>query len=128
MTSVGGIFKNIGHFFATAFEKFLVIAPAAEAKADQIEAQATAAAPGIEAVTSQIPVYGPAAVTIEQAGFMILGAVAGVIHDLGEAAKQKLLDVGLDQTAIDTAVAAYKAIPSEVKAMVKVPAPPTSAA
>lgn len=119
MTNVPELFKNIGHFFATAFEKFLVVAPAVEAKADAVEAEAAAAAPGIEAVTGTIPVYGPAAVTIEQAGFMVLGSVAGVLHSLGEAAKQKLIDVGLDETAIDTAAAVYAAIPAEVKAMVK---------
>ena len=119
MASISGVFKNIGHFFATAFEKFLVVAPAVEAKADAVESEATAAAPGIEAVTGAIPVYGPAAVTIEQAGFMVLGAVAGVLHEVGEAAKQKLLDVGLDETAIATAQAAYNAIPAAVKQMVK---------
>ena len=119
MTSIPVIFKNIGHFFATAFEKFLTVAPKVEATADNVEAEATAAAPGIEAVTAKIPVYGPAAVTIEQAGFMILGAVAGVLREVGEAAKQKLLDVGLDETAIETAAAAYAAIPDAVKQMVK---------
>ena len=127
MTSIPVIFKNIGHFFATAFEKFLTVAPKVEATADNVEAEATAAAPGIEAVTAKIPVYGPAAVTIEQAGFMILGAVAGVLHEVGEAAKQKLLDVGLDETAIATAQAAYNAIPAAVKQMVKPPANPPAA-
>jgi hypothetical protein len=114
MASVSGAFKSIGHFFATAVSKFLVVEPKIEAVAAKVAAEATT----VEAVSAVIPVYGPAAVKIEQAGVMALGAIVGAIHALGEAAKQKLLDAGLDETAIETAVDVYKNLPGEVKKLV----------
>lgn len=118
MASVSGVFKSIGHFFATAVSKFLAVEPKIEAVAAGVEA----AAPKVEAVTAVVPVYGPAAVKIEQAGVMALGAIVGAIHTLGEAAQQKLLDAGLDETAIQTAVDVYNKLPGEVKALVGSPA------
>ena len=112
------IFKNVGHFFATAINKILTSAPTVEAKADAVNAQVQTSVIGVEAVSSVIPVYGPEAVTIEKAGAMALGAIVGIIHMFGEAAKSKLLDVGLDQTAIDTAVSVYSSLPGSIKALV----------
>lgn len=122
LTGVTGLFKNIGHFFATAVTKFLAAEPKIEAAAANVEA----AAPVAEAVTAAVPVYGPAAVKIEQAGVMALGAIVGAIHALGAAAQQKLLDAGLDATAIQTAADVYAKLPSEVKTLVA-PSSPAAA-
>lgn len=116
--NVGGLFKNVGHFFATAIQKFLGVEPKIEAVATQVEN----AAPAVEAGEALIPVYGPAAVTITKAGVMALGALVGVIHSLGDAAEQKLLDVGLDTVAVQTAVDVYKNLPGQIKQLVA-PAP-----
>jgi hypothetical protein len=115
MASIGGIFKNVGHFFAAAVSKFLVVEPKIEAAA----AQVAAAAPQVEAITAVIPVYGPEAVKIEQAGVMALGAIVSVIHALGDAAQAKLVDAGLDLTAVQTAQDVYAKLPAQLKAMVK---------
>lgn len=112
--SVQVIFKNIGHFFATAVSKFLVAEPKIEAVAAKVET----AAPIVEAVTAAVPVYGPLGVKIEQAGVMALGAIVGVIHALGDAAQAKLLDAGLDITAIQTAQDVYTKLPGTVKTLV----------
>ena len=122
MASVSGLFHNIGHFFATAISKFLAIEPKIENVASQIEN----AAPGVEAVTAAIPVYGPTAVTLEKAGVMAIGAIVGALHALGAAAEQKLLDAGLDITAIQTAQDVYQKLPGEIKAMVKPDPTPTA--
>jgi hypothetical protein len=112
--SVTGLFKSVGHFFATGISKFLV----AEPKIEAAEAKIEAAAPQVEAVTATVPVYGPEAVTIEKAGVMALGAIVGVLHTLGAAAQQKLQDAGLDETAIQTAADVYKQLPGEIKTLI----------
>lgn len=114
MGSIGGLFRNIGHFFATAIEKFLSIEPKVEAVAAKVEA----AGPGVEAIEAVIPTYGPLAVDITKAGEMALGAIVGALHALGSAAQAKLLDAGLDQNAISTAVDVYQKLPGQVAAMV----------
>jgi hypothetical protein len=114
MASVSGVFKSLGHFFATAVSKFLTVEPKIEAAAARVATEAAT----VEAVTAVVPVYGPAAVKIEQAGVMALGAIVAVLHSLGAAAQQKLLDAGLDETAIQTAVDVYNKLPGEVKTLV----------
>jgi hypothetical protein len=109
------MFKSLTHFFATAIGKFLQVEPKIEKVAGQVEN----AMPEVEAVTAAVPVYGPAAVTIEKAGEMALGAVVAVLHAFGAAAQQKLVDAGLDITAIETAADVYKNLPTAVVAMVK---------
>jgi hypothetical protein len=123
MESISGLFKNIGHFFATAVSKFLAVEPKVEAVAAKVEA----AAPQVEAVEAVIPTYGPLAVDITKAGEMALGAVVGVLHALGNAGQAKLLDAGLDQTAISTALDVYHKLPGQVKAMVTPAAATTTA-
>jgi hypothetical protein len=118
MASVWTGFKNLGHFFATAVSKIFAAVPKVVAGADKVNAAVQAEAPTVEAVTAVVPVYGPLAVKIEQAGVMALGAIVGVIHALGDAAEAKLLDAGLDQTAIQTAQDVYSKLPSEIKAIV----------
>jgi len=122
---VNALFNNVGHFFATAVSHILFVVkgmPSAVEKvadaADTANAAVQKEAPLVEAVTAAIPTYGPAAVPIEKAAVMVLGAVCGVIHTLGEAAAQKFADLGLDQTAIQTAVDVYQKIPGDVKALV----------
>jgi hypothetical protein len=117
--SVGGVFKNLGHFFAVVASKVLSTVPKVVSKADQINAVITEEAPKVEAITSLVPKYGPLLVEAEKVGEMIFGSVLAVIHAGGDAARQKLLDVGLDQTAVDTAIDAYHKIPAEVKAIVR---------
>ena len=85
------VFKSIGHFFAVAIQAILVDGPKIEA-----------GAPVVEAVTSLVPVYGPLAVTVEKAGYALLGELLGVLHAGGEAAEAKLADAGLDANVIAT--------------------------
>lgn len=115
MASVSGLFKNLGHYFATAIKTFLKVEPKIEAIAQQIKDDA----PAVEAVTAVIPVYGPMAVKLEEVGVMMTGAIVGSIHALGDAAEQKLLDAGLDITAIKTAQDVYANLPGTIKAIVK---------
>jgi len=119
MASVQGVFKNIGHFFATVASKVLTAAPKVVAGADKVAAVIVKEEPTVEALTSLIPTYGPLAVSGERAAIMVFGAVLAAIHAGGDAIAAKLLDVGLDKTAIDTAIDAYHKIPAEVKAIVQ---------
>jgi hypothetical protein len=94
------MFKNIGHFFATAFQKVLAVVP-------KLEATETT----VEAVTAQVPVYGPLAVTVEKAGYAVLGELAAVLNAGGAAAQAKLNDAGLDINVIKTVQALLAGIP-----------------
>lgn len=118
MASVSGVFKNLGHFFATVAKKVLIGTPKVVAGADKVAAVIAKEEPVVEALTSLIPVYGPLAVKGEEAAVMIFGAVLAAIHAGGDAVAGKLLDIGLDKTAIDTAVDAYHKIPAAIKAVV----------
>lgn len=101
------MFKSIGHFFATVFQKALTIIP---------KVQATEVT--VETVTATIPVYGPMALPIEKAGYAILGELAAVLHAGGAAASAKLADAGLDSTVIATVQDLLKSIP-QFTALVK---------
>lgn len=85
------MFKSIGHFFATVFQKVVAAIPAVQ------KTEAT-----VEAVTAKIPVYGPLAVTVEQAGYAVLGELAAVLNAGGAAVSAKLNDAGLDIKVIQT--------------------------
>jgi hypothetical protein len=102
------IFKSVGHFFANAIQKLLAAEPKVVAAATAVEGEATT----VEAVTALIPTYGPLAVTVENAGFALLGEVIAVLKAGGAAAAAKFADIGLDSTVIETvqAVAASPAI------------------
>jgi len=106
-------FKSIGHFFAVVVQQIIANLPKAEA----VATQAIAAAPGVEAITSQIPVYGPLAVTAEQAGVALLGEVLALLHTGGDAAAANLVNVGLDVKVIQTAQAVYHSIPTLVTSL-----------
>lgn len=104
-------FKNVGHFFATAFLAIAKDSPKVVAGIEKVEAtQGT-----VEAVTAEIPVpQAAAAVELEKAAYAVLGAVASAITAAGKAATAKLADAGLDETAIQAAENAVKAYPSIV--------------
>lgn len=90
-------FKSVGHFFAKAFA-FL---PKIEATAGTVET-----------VTAAVPTYGPLAVSVEKAGYAVLGELAAVINAGGAAASSKLSDAGLDINVIQTVEALVKAVPT----------------
>jgi hypothetical protein len=101
------VFKSGAHFLATFFQKVLKVADDAQ----KLKAP-------IEAITASIPVYGPLALTIEDAGFAALGELGHVIISGDAAAKQHLTDAGLDAQVIATVqaiVAKYPSISSVVK-------------
>jgi hypothetical protein len=104
------IFKSIGHFFATAFQKVVADVPKIESGIQQVED----AAPTIEAVTAKLPVFGPLAVPVEKAGFAVLGELAAVLTAAGDAGKAKLQDAGLDIKVIATVEDLLKSIPQLV--------------
>jgi hypothetical protein len=85
------MWKSLGHFFASVFQKVLAVNTAVQKDA-----------PVIEGATAAIPVYGPLAVTVEQAAFAVLGEIAAAINAGGAAAEAHLTSAGLDQNVIDT--------------------------
>jgi hypothetical protein len=84
-------FKSAGHFLATVFQKVVADLPKIQ-KTESV----------VETVTAAIPVYGPLAVPIEQAGYAVLGELAAVLTAGGAAAESKLADAGLDVAVIAT--------------------------
>ncbi|HKD60532.1 MAG TPA: hypothetical protein VKB47_08730 [Terracidiphilus sp.] len=101
------VWKNLGHFFA----KIVADIKAYEPKVESALQTAENAAPVVEAVSAGIPTYGPALVTAEKAGEMVLGSVLAALHAGDAAAAAKLADAGLDETAIQTAIAVYNTLP-----------------
>lgn len=94
------MFKSVGHFFASVFQKVVAVIP---------KVQATEGT--VEAVTAKIPVYGPLALPIEKAGYAALGELAAVLNAGGAAAKAKLADAGLDSLVIATVEELLSTIP-----------------
>lgn len=94
-------FKSVGHFFATIYSKVLSVLP-------KIEGTATT----VEAVTAKLPVYGPLAVTVEQAGYAVLGELSAVLNAGGAAAEAKLADAGLDENVIATVKELVASVPT----------------
>jgi hypothetical protein len=85
------MFKSVGHFFAVVYKNVLSTLPA------------IAASKGVvEAVTAKVPVYGPLAVSVEDAGYALLGELSAVLNAGGAAAAAKLNDAGLDIKVIQT--------------------------
>lgn len=95
-------FKNLGHFFATAFQAIVKELP-------KIEATKTT----VEAVTEAIP-GGAVAVPLEDAAYALLGAFAAAFTASGAAVSAKLQDAGLDVTAIQKAEAVVQQVPQIV--------------
>lgn len=92
-------FNNVGHFFAKAFKAIVKEIPKIEATK-----------PVVEGVTAAIP-GGTAVLPIEDAAYAVLGAVAGALNAGEAAVEKKLLDAGLDQTAIDKAKSVIASLP-----------------
>lgn len=84
-------FKSAGHFFAKAYKAIVADLPKVEATKGTVEA-----------VTEKIPVYGPLAVSVEDAGFAVLGELSNLLNAGGAAAAAKLSDAGLDVNVIQT--------------------------
>ena len=84
-------FKSVGHFFAKFFAMVATDIP-------KVEGTEMA----IETATAAVPVYGPLALTVEKAGYAVLGELAAVINAGGAAAKAKLADAGLDTNVVTT--------------------------
>lgn len=93
-------FKSVGHFFAKLYK-------AAVAEIPKIEATATT----VETVTAAIPTYGPLGVTVEQAGYAVLGELSAVLNAGGAAVEAKLADAGLDINVISTVKAIVASVP-----------------
>ena len=107
-------FKNIPHALATFFKAAVAEAKKAEVGIEKIESEKAV----IEGVSSAIatgiaPGSAGAVITIEDAGFALLGAVDAALKSGNAAAEQKLLNAGLDQQAID----AVKAVGVQSKAI-----------
>lgn len=62
------MFKNIGHFFATLAQKVLAVVNAIDSTEKTVEG-----------VTALIPVYGPAALKIEDVVYGIFGDIAAAL-------------------------------------------------
>ena len=84
-------FKSVGHFFAKAYQAIVADLP----KVEKTEAT-------VETTTAAVPVYGPLAVTMEKAGYAVLGELSAVLTAGGAAAEAKLADAGLDTNVIAT--------------------------
>lgn len=78
------MWKSLGHFFASFFQKVLAVAPV------------------VEGVTAALPIYGPLGLTIEKAAFAVLGEVQAAISAGGAAAEAHLANAGLDANVIAT--------------------------
>lgn len=101
-------FNNIGHglatFFKTAAKDVEKAVPAIETGIEKIEGDQQV----IEGVSSAVanavaPGSGATVVTVENAAFSLLGAVDAALKAGGDATAQKLIDAGLDVTAINNA-------------------------
>jgi len=93
-------FKSVGHFFATVYQKAL---------ADLGKVESTEKT--VETVSANVPVYGPLAVTVEKAGYAVLGEISAVLTAGGAAAKAKLADAGLDSNVVATVEALMASVP-----------------
>jgi hypothetical protein len=107
------VFKSIGHFFANAIQKLLAAEPTVVADAQKVESTQAE----VTAVTALVPTYGPLGVTIENAGYALLGEMVAVLKAGGAAAEAKLADIGLDSDVVATvkAVAADPTIQKVAK-------------
>ena len=92
------VFKSVGHFFATAVQKMIAAEPKVVTVAEKVEGTATE----VEAISSLVPKYGPLAVTVEKAGYALLGELIAVLKAGGAAAEAKLADIGLDANVVAT--------------------------
>lgn len=94
------MFKSIGHFFATVFQKALPIIQGAQ------KTEGT-----VEAVTALVPKYGPLALPVEKLAYAALGELAAVITAAQAAGAQKLQDAGLDAAVVQSVQALVASVP-----------------
>ena len=105
-------FKNVQHALATFFKAVEKDTPLVLAKTEQVLQTAENDKAEVEAVSAVVAgaIGGAAAVTptitVENAAFAALAAIVAALKAGGTAAATKLLNAGLDQTAIDAAEAA----------------------
>lgn len=98
-------FKNLPHALATFFKAAAADAKIVAKAAEKVLDKAAADKAVVEGVSGAIanavqPGSALAVVTIEDAAFSLLGAVDAALKSGGEATAMKLLDAGLDATAI----------------------------
>lgn len=93
-------FKSVGHFFATVYTAVK------NGLTDVEKSEAT-----VETVTASIPVFGPLVLTVEKAGYAVLGELSAVLNAGDAAVAAKLQDAGLDINVIQTVEAILKSIP-----------------
>ena len=93
--------KSIGHFFAKVYTAVVDELPKIEATASTVET-----------VTAAIPVYGPLALTVEKAGYAVLGELSAALNAGGAAVAAKLADAGLDINVIQTVQAIVASVPT----------------
>jgi hypothetical protein len=111
-------FKNVQHAVACFFKAVAKDTPLVLAKTEQVIVGVEKDKTQIEAVSAVAAgaVGGAAAatttITIENAAFAALASLVTALQAGGAAAQAKLLDAGLDQTAIDAAKAAGTASPA----------------
>jgi len=97
-------FKSVGHFFASAFKKLA----AAEPVVAKDIAAAQASKTEVEGITAAIV---PSAVPLEDAAYALLGEVASLLNAGGQAAADKLANVGLDVNVINMAKTVLSSVP-----------------
>lgn len=98
-------FNNVSHALASFFKTAAADAKKIVTKADVVIQKVEGDKSVIEGVSAAIangvaPGSAAAIVPIEDAGFALLGCVDAALKSGGAAAEQKLLDAGLDATAI----------------------------
>lgn len=100
-------FKNAAHAIATflkaAKADVVKFTPAIVAEITKIEGTKTV----VEAETAAIgavvaPAYAPLAVSVEDAGYAVLGELVSLLNAGNAATEQNLLNAGLDQNVINT--------------------------
>jgi hypothetical protein len=117
------VFKNAAHAFATFFKaaKADIIKYEPIVVADLTKVIATQTT--VEAVTGAVgsvvaPAFVPLALTVEDAGFALLGEVVKALNAGGAAVEANLVNAGLDQNVL-TAVKAVAASATQVVTLVK---------
>lgn len=99
-------FKNVPHALATLWKRAAAIAKTVAVDTEKVLDEAAKDKAVVEGVSGAIanavqPGTGTLVVTAEDAAFSLLGAVDAALKAGGDAAAQKLLDAGLDVTAIN---------------------------
>jgi len=94
------MFKSIGHFLATVFQKALPVIQGIQ-KTEGV----------VETVTAAVPTYGPLAVPAEKLAYAVLGEIAAVLTASDAAGKAKLQDAGLDINVIQSVEALIASLP-----------------